>query len=48
MQLKEAPNSKLQIPENLQAPITNIAAVLSWRLRIGISLGLGVWGLVLS
>jgi hypothetical protein len=44
----QVPNSKLQHPEKLQVAIFKAATSIFWSLKIGISLKLGCWNLVLA
>jgi hypothetical protein len=52
MEQKEAPSSKHQAPDNHQGPNTKVLSVDSlrvenWSLKVGSSLELGAWSLVL-
>jgi hypothetical protein len=44
----KAPNTNIQHPEKLQAPITQSERRFDWSLKFGISLELGCWCLALS
>src|ERR1022692_355449 len=46
--MAKVPNSKPQVPRNLQAPNLQAGSRRVWRLVIGISLEFGVWDWVLS
>jgi hypothetical protein len=45
--IKQIPNSKLQHPEKLQVAISKQGTSVFWSLKIGISLELECWDLVL-